>query len=375
MNMNTYLIYDIYSGNYTDYDLFINSGKYTNNDLFIDTVLLFISSFWFSFFTIVICKYIQNLICFILFGKNNVIEKEAVDKTLVGNNVIEKEVIIVRGISGIGKDSYVHYNELDKKGLFATVSSDDYFYNKNDEYIFDIKCISKSNAYCLDKFHIYLQSKVPRIYLTNVNNKIWMYSNFINIAKSYKYNVKIVEIVCDSIDYLKYFNFRSKHNVPITFSKKTYNEWEYDNESKRYQAYIGNRKGPLIGDSIPYPKLTEKFLNNELDEYIKNKPKCLIQSSSESDSDISDYGIEISDSESCYFDSDSNSNYSDSDNYLVDKKINEYPNKIIPFISSKTKKLVLKRQIKILQKINYNDKLSCNNFIVIPKTTKYIINK
>ena len=65
------------------------------------------------------------------------------------SNNIEKEVIILRGVPGIGKNSFIYDNEYSKQGGFSHVSSDEYFY-KNGKYKFDRKSIDRSNAYCFD---------------------------------------------------------------------------------------------------------------------------------------------------------------------------------------------------------------------------------
>ena len=104
-----------------------------------------------------------------------------------------KEVIIVRGVPGVGKDNYVYSKEQNKKEHFAVCCVDNYFM-KGNKYQFDRKDVAKAEACTLEHFHMNLKFGVPRIYVTNVNSQKWMYLNYITLANSYGYKVKIVEL-------------------------------------------------------------------------------------------------------------------------------------------------------------------------------------
>lgn len=192
----------------------------------------------------------------------------------------QKEIVIVRGVPGIGKDTYVYSREYNKRGTFTMVSSDQFFTN-NRKYNFSRVDISKSEADCFDKFHLNVSLGVPRIYVTNVNNQKWMYNNYITLARSYNYNVKIVELVCNDKDELHYFNKRSIHNVPFTYSKNVFNSWEKDSRVEYIEPYMGT----LPGDSLPYPFKTKVELDMELDNYRKIG-KCRIHTNSDDEEDM-----------------------------------------------------------------------------------------
>ena len=234
--------------------------------LFIDATLLLISAAWAG---------TAGVVGFALFKtlKNS-------NKTLSGkiNNGKKKEVIIVRGVPGIGKDKYVYYNELDGDDNFTVCSSDNYFYKKG-RYHFDRKKINQSESFCLQQFHQSLKLNVSRVYVTNVNHQKWIYSNYVKLAESYKYKVRVITILCENEDHLRYFNSRSRHNVPMNFSKKVFEDWEYDQNETFIEPYIGNEEGYLEGDCLPFPKRSEEELNKELEDY--HSRRCLIESEHE----------------------------------------------------------------------------------------------
>ena len=171
------------------------------------------------------------------------------------------EVIIIRGVPGSGKNCLIYDLEYDNDSNFSIISSDDFF-EKDGTYKFDRSQINKAYSYSFQKFHDCLKINIPRIYVKNINNNKWMYSNYISLANTYNYRVKIIEILCENENYLYYFNYRSTH------SKNVYNNWEYDENANFIEPYIGNFSGPLPGDSLPaHPPTNKEQLDIEMDEY------------------------------------------------------------------------------------------------------------
>jgi len=156
----------------------------------------------------------------------------------IKNNTAKKEVIIIRGVPGIGKTTFVkNYEKNYTNGYYATVSFNEFFI-ENGTYCFQRQHINRAKSHCLNQFINYLDVSVSRIYITDINHQKWMYVNYINIAKKYGYNVTILDFICNNINELKYFNKRSTHNIPLNYSKKVYNEWEYDINAIRVEPYV-----------------------------------------------------------------------------------------------------------------------------------------
>lgn len=238
-------------------------GEYS---FLIDAALLLISGAWLG---------TAGVVGFALFKSFGNSGKSLKDRV---NNSKKKEVVIVRGVPGVGKDNYVYYNEFGEDANFTVCSSDDYFY-ENGKYHFNRSKINRSEAYCLQQFHQSLKLGIPRVYLTNVNGQRWMYANYIRLAESYKYDVRVVTIQCEDEDQLRYFNSRSRHNVPMSFSKKVFEDWEYDPNETIIEPYIGNEEGYLEGDSLPFPQRSVEQLNKELEDYQSRS--CLVESEQE----------------------------------------------------------------------------------------------
>ena len=167
----------------------------------VDVPLLLLSAMYFGLVTTVSLKMVKN--CF---------KKHS--RTRLRHRISEcsgkREVIIVRGVPGVGKDRFVRYLEDGNEEAYAIVSTDNYFTKSDNEFEFDRTLVNNAEAHCFSQFHTNLQFLVPRVYVTNVNNKLWMYSNYIRLARSYGYKVRVVEILCRNNNELKYFNSRSR---------------------------------------------------------------------------------------------------------------------------------------------------------------------
>ena len=198
-----------------------------------------------------------------------------------------REVVILRGVPGVGKDSFLYNRELKKKkkNYFLNISIDKFFYNPSNKYIFKREDINLNRNKCMQEFITGLELKVPTIYINDINHENWMYQNYVTLAKQYNYSVKIIELICSDYDQLVYFNKRSTHYVPLKYSEKVYNTFESnDIDDVLYiEPYIGNTHS--YDDSLPkYPQMSKEELDNDLDEFMSN------YLSDESDSSYCDSG-------------------------------------------------------------------------------------
>jgi len=363
-----------------DYEFYshtINNGVRTEN-AHLDPI----GFFWIGLLSICTYKTVKALVAN-LYKKTTLFENL---KIWTGS----REVIIVRGVPGCGKNNYIYEREHESDGNFAIVSNDDFF-TKNKDYTFNRKDISKAENSCFEQFSNFLNIGVPRIYVENVNNKNWMYVNYILLASYFKYNVSIVEIECPDEQHLNYFNRRSTHNVPMSYSKNVFHDWDEDKNSNKVDAYIGDYDGPPEGDCLPpYPSITTKDLDIELDvynnTYINTGQECAIDTGTDEDDDStdSDYipykkrDYVMSENNSCDSDSESGSNSeTDEDNTSVkdtghdDGDEDEYD--IVQHITKNSIKCIRKKRQCLIKRVEVGDEpfycITCdgyNNFISVP---------
>jgi hypothetical protein len=185
-----------------------------------------------------------------------------------------RTVYILRGVSGSGKDFYIKDREdrlqdnskYYSEDEYKVISSDDYFYTKDDKYEFNPKELPIAHAECLHDFLTAIKNKIPRIYISNIHSKQWEYNNYIRIANMFGYLFKIRELECADSDTLHYFTDRSVHDIQLNKNKLFYENWESDNEADVIEHNGPDNDPSLAGDSLPYPKKTVDELDSELDK-------------------------------------------------------------------------------------------------------------
>ena len=194
-----------------------------------------------------------------------------------------KIVTIVRGVPGIGKDSYVDYIENTKNDMevFSICNDDMYFIQENKD--FSIRRLNDARKYTLEIFLEYINQGVSRIYITNINHSSEEYENYIKLARLHNYTINIVSIDCYNEEYLKYFASRSKHAISNKHLDTIYNNWEEDSRETKIDPYIPS----FPGDSLPKIKTNECNLDEyftKIDDSFKRTEESAEEESSEEES-------------------------------------------------------------------------------------------
>lgn len=196
---------------------------------------------------------------FIIFFTNyfNIYIKKIFNK----NTKQKKELIILRGVPGVGKDRFIsEYQQKKSIGSYYIISTNNYLLES-----YTPENIEKNRVKCTRDLLKLVNLDVDTIYISDTHYKRWHYINYKFIANLYNYYVKIYDFNCPDTYHLQYFNSRSKKTM--NYSKKVFNEYEPDITSIYIEPYIEKLKG----DSLPYPKKTKEELDNELDNIFSNK--------------------------------------------------------------------------------------------------------
>ena len=140
----------------------------------------------------------------------------------------KKTVKIIRGISGVGKSTYVMMNEVVAKAEERRIacSADDYFVNEQGQYEFDGRKLPMAHQWCWGKF-IDAIGEGRNIIVDNTNTQPWEYENYIKLAKLFDYEVEIIHITPKGLTNEELAK-RNTHGVPLESIEQMRIRWVDD---------------------------------------------------------------------------------------------------------------------------------------------------
>ena len=129
-----------------------------------------------------------------------------------------KTVIILRGVSGSGKSTYIQENFPDA----VVVSADKYFYNKEGEYNFDATKLGQAHGSCRARFESALKAQKALVVVDNTNTRFKEFQYYVDMGHRYSYDVRLVRLVVP----LEALYGRNVHGVPDAIVKAMYDRME-----------------------------------------------------------------------------------------------------------------------------------------------------
>jgi len=205
-----------------------------------------------------------------------------------GDADTDAEIIIIRGVPGVGKKHLVYHmeREFDDDESFCLCDRNDYFIT-NGKFKFNPKDLHRAEQQLRMKFIMALQeSDIERLYIIGYFEEFWMYEEFIRLGELNNYKVRVIDLRCPDEEHLIYFNKRGKMSPPLIKSKKCFEAWEHNPGAYIQEPYIE----PLVGDCLPKYSLDAAGKCNDAFEHYLNG-ECAIESDDELDT-IYDYPYE-----------------------------------------------------------------------------------
>ena len=110
------------------------------------------------------------------------------EPTVFVNVPKRKEVVIMRGLPGSGKSTFVEENFEDA----YVCSADKFFIDNKGNYNFDVRRLSEAHQWCMEEFIDALFEKEELVVVDNTNMCNWEYTNYEVLAEHLGYNVRII---------------------------------------------------------------------------------------------------------------------------------------------------------------------------------------
>jgi len=155
-----------------------------------------------------------------------------------------KKVVIMRGIPGSGKDSYIQkrFGGLES----VLVCSADDFFARSGEYCFDPSRLGEAHAMCFRAFLEALVGGYGVIVVSNTNIRRWEYANYIAVAELMGYGVEIVEMQVETIEQAGLCANRNVHGVPVDVVLRMALEFEKDSRATKVKIFSDSGKAGAI---------------------------------------------------------------------------------------------------------------------------------
>jgi predicted kinase len=122
------------------------------------------------------------------------------------------QVIIMRGIPGSGKTTYVKKNYPDA----VVCSSDHFFTDKKGNYKFNMSQIGIAHQRSKEKFFDALKRKEPLVIVDNTNTRWREMEDYVYDAEEYGYDIVFIRLVAD----VETAHKRNIHNTPKEIVEK-----------------------------------------------------------------------------------------------------------------------------------------------------------
>jgi predicted kinase len=131
---------------------------------------------------------------------------------------IVMKVIIMRGIPGSGKSTWVRENACN-----AVVCSADHYFERSGEYLFNPAELKDAHEACKEKFLAALRSEEELVVVDNTNTMRWEYQFYLDRALQFGYTIQVQDIPLISAELAAQ---RNTHGVPLDAIQRMIDRWE-----------------------------------------------------------------------------------------------------------------------------------------------------
>ena len=138
----------------------------------------------------------------------------------------EKTLIIIRGLSGSGKTTIADLI-CSKQADRIAISVDDFFYDEDDDYVFESARLKEAHEWCLNETETCVKEGFITIVVHNTFTRRWEVEPYIALAAKHDYRISVLSLHDRGLsDYQLVAH--SPHDVPLGSIRHQRKRWESD---------------------------------------------------------------------------------------------------------------------------------------------------
>lgn len=107
------------------------------------------------------------------------------------------QVIILSGVSGSGKDTYIKRYQIENPNVKTFVVSADHFFIKDGDYVFDPSKLEEAHGACMRNFIQHVRNFIEEdgvVFVNNTNTTIEEIAPYYAIARAYGAEVQLITL-------------------------------------------------------------------------------------------------------------------------------------------------------------------------------------
>jgi len=132
---------------------------------------------------------------------------------------------LLRGLSGSGKSTVAREYCASEDDL--VISTDDFFTDKEGNYVFDFAKLSDAHDYSRERAIRAMMDDVDHIIIDNTNTRWWEMMPYLVQARIYGYDVETVMVgSLEPLEVLEEYAARNKHGTPLEIIQRQASHFE-----------------------------------------------------------------------------------------------------------------------------------------------------
>jgi predicted kinase len=150
-----------------------------------------------------------------------------------------KKLVIMRGLPGSGKSTYVRTNFSD-----AVICSADNFFMCDGQFVYEASRVGEAHEQCKLRALEALSSNEALVIIDNTNSRYWEYEFYLALARVFGYDSVVIDLFDGGLTDEELVA-RNIHGVPLVHIQRMRERWEQHKATQRLFGFSKFKFGGL----------------------------------------------------------------------------------------------------------------------------------